>query len=418
MFRYISILIALLILTSLGACSTQETADITAADTPRVTDPDATESDLRELASGNSAFAFDLYRALADNSGNIFFSPYSISAALAMTYAGAETVTEEEMADVLNFTLPGNLLNSSFNLLDLNLTTLSEADTTFSLNIINTLWGQEGHSFLPEFLEVLAASYGAGISYLDFSEDPDQCRETINAWVLEQTSGRITDLLPSEVLTTATKLVLTNAIYFKAQWFNQFDEAGTYSWPFVLLSGEEVEVQMMTQTEHFRSTAGDGYRAVELPYSNRRISMLVIVPDEDRFSEIEERMGNELIDEINCSLRDGNLYLIMPRFETVSTFRLQDVLSAMGMPSAFGMSADFSGMDGTRTLYISSVIHKAFITVDEKGTEAAAATAVVMEKMNGDSAADFFIDRPFIYIIRDNQTGTVLFAGRILNPLE
>ena len=419
MIRFLMIFLTGTMVLGISMCSAQETPSVSSPSIPRITDPDVSKTDLQELVSGNSAFAFNLYKAIRnDDDDNIFFSPYSISAALAMTYAGAESITEIEMAEVLHFSLYEDLLHSSFNLLDQNLTPDAERDSTFSLHIVNALWGQTGYTFLPEFLEILAENYDASISLLDFSDNPELCRETINEWVVEQTNGKIENLIPRNILTTATRLVLTNAIYFKAQWLFQFDEMGTFDQPFHLIDGEEVTVPTMQQTEHFPMARGDGYMAVELPYTDRRISMLVIVPDANRFPEVEEILGNDFINEVTRSLTDANLYLSMPRFETVSAFQLEDVLSEMGMPSAFGMSADFSGMDGTLSLYIASVIHKAFVSVDEEGTEAAAATAVVMEKIIGGSSIEFIVDRPFIYLIRDRETGTILFMGRILNPLD
>ncbi|MCK5117046.1 MAG: serpin family protein [Candidatus Aegiribacteria sp.] len=418
MNRFLSIILATVTISFLSMCSSADTPVVSSSDTPRITAPDVNEEDLRELASGNSSFVFDLYGVLGEEEGNIFLSPYSISAALAMTYAGAGGGTEAEMADVLKFTLPQNLLHPSFNLLDLELAEIAEEDSTFSLHIVNALWGQTGYTFLPEFLDVLAANYGAAVRFLDFSDNTELCREIINEWVMEQTEGRIEDLIPRELLSSVTKLVLTNAIYFNAQWLFQFDEMGTRERSFNLIHGEQITVPMMSQTEHFPTTTGEGYMAVELPYSNRRSSMLVIVPDENHFFEVEACLGNDLIAEITRSLRDENLYLTLPRFETVSAFQLEDVLAEMGMPSAFGVSADFSGMDGSLSLYIASVIHKAFVSVDENGTEAAAATAVLMEKLNGDSSVEFMIDRPFIYLIRDSGTGTILFIGRVMNPLE
>lgn len=410
MGSFLSILLATLLMSFLSTCSS--------AETPRITESDVNEEDLRELSSGNSSFAFDLYRALGEEEGNIFFSPYSISAALAMTYAGAEGTTEADMAEVLRFTLPENRLHPAFNLTDQRLTALSEEDSSFSLHIVNALWGQTGYEFLPEFLGVLAANYGADMRLLDFSEDAELCREIINEWVVEQTEGKIENLIPQNLLTSATTLVLTNAIYFKAQWLLPFDAMGTHDRDFTLMDGELITVRMMNQAEHFQVATGDGYMAAELPYSNRRASMLVIVPDENCFFEVEERLGNDFIAEITGNLTDENLHLCMPKFETVSAFQLENVLSDMGMASAFGMSADFSGMDGTLSLYIASVIHKAFVCVDESGTEAAAATAVLMQKENGESSVEFIVDRPFIYLIRDRGTGTILFIGRIQNPLE
>jgi len=418
MNKIILILLTAVLLTSLTACSPREAEAMSSASISSIPAPEVSDEELTELSAGNTSFAFSLYHALTEREDNLFFSPYSISAALAMTYAGAEGDTETEMADVLEFSLSDELLHPTFNLLDRNLAAASEADSTFSLHIVNALWGQDGFDFLPEFLEIIAANYEAGISFLDFSKDPELCRETINEWIAGQTREKIIDLIPENVLTTATKLVLTNAIYFKAQWFFQFEETATLDQPFNLLDGEQVMVPTMHQSEHFQTGRGDGYMAVELPYTSRRMSMLIIMPDQDRFPEIEESLGNNFVNEISRSMRNVNLYLSMPKFETVSEFRLEEVLAVMGMPSAFGISADFSDINRSGSLYISSVIHKAFVCVDENGTEAAAATAVVMDKLNGDSTTDFIIDRPFIYLIMDRETGTVLFIGRVLNPLE
>jgi serpin B len=378
----------------------------------------ASDDDLTVLAADNTAFALDLYRVLAVDDGNIFFSPYSISASLAMTCAGARGVTEEQMSEVLNFTLPGDELHRAFRDLKAHLDSGTGEDDGFELRTVNALWGQSGYEFLPGFLDLLWEDYGSGMRQLDFSEDPESCRETINGWVAEQTADRIADLIPPELLTTATRLVLTNAIYFKADWLFQFDPVGTVPRHFTLLSGEQVEVPMMTISEHFRTSSGCGCSAVELPYRERDFFMLVILPDNGMFSKVEEHLDGELLNEIMEDLGDASLILRLPKFRSTSRFLLEDALYGMGMTSAFGPDADFSGMDGTRWLYISSVVHQAFVSVDEYGTEAAAATAVVMAKMNGESASPFSVDRPFIYLVMDRTTGTVLFMGRVLDPLE
>ena len=417
--RRIMILFTGAVMLGVSGCSAQNTPAVDFSANPGFTDSAITKADMTELANDNSAFAFDLYKALSERTDdNIFFSPYSISAALAMTYAGAGENTKREMAEVLKFSLPDNLLHTSFSLLGSSLAACADEDSTFSLHIVNALWGQTGYTFLPEFLEILSVNYGAGIRLLDFSDNPGLCRETINEWVAEQTLGKIEDLIPPGILSTATKLVLTNAIYFNAQWLFQFEEALTFRQPFNLIDGEEIIVPMMNQTEHFEMARGDGYLAVELPYTRSRMSMLIVLPALNRFTEIEDKLDNDFINEITGNLSDANLHLSMPEFENESAFQLEDILAEMGMPSAFGVSADFSGMDGTRSLYIASVIHKAFVSVDENGTEAAAATAVVMNKLDGDPAVEFAVNHPFIYLIRDRETGTVLFIGRVMNPLE
>lgn len=391
-------------------CSTPDTSTASFAE--------ASEADLEELSRGNRAFALDIYHALSGGEDNIFFSPFSISAALAMTSAGARGQTEEEMRQTLHFTLPGDTLHAAFGSLLRRLNPASDDGGEFALHTANALWGQSGYEFLPGFLALVSEYYRGGISMLDFGGEPGRSRSTINDWVAEQTEEKITDLLPPGSITTATRLVLTNAIYFNARWLFPFDPEATIRRPFTLLDGEQLEVPSMSITETFRMMNGDGYGAVELPYRGTEANMLLIVPDEGRFREIEERLDPEFIRRADSAMRHENLRLTLPKFTTTSRFSLEDVLASMGMTSAFGPAADFSGMDGTRWLYISRVIHQAFVSVDEYGTEAAAATAVVMEKMNGGAPVEFSVNRPFMYMIRDGATGTMLFMGRMLNPME
>jgi serpin B len=374
--------------------------------------------DLDILASGNTSFALELYGALSASDGNLFFAPYSISTALAMTYGGARGVTEEEMAEVLEFPLRGDSLHQAFRELAAVIGGQTVDDEGFQLHVVNSLWGQSGYEFLPDFLHLLSEDYGSEMVQLDFSEDPEACREVINSWVEEQTGDRIPDLIPEGLLTTATRLVLTNAIYFSAEWLFQFDPTGTMDRPFTLLSGEQVEVPSMTISEHFRTAEGTGFRALELPYRERDFFMLLILPDQGMFGEIEEKLDQRFLSGILDGLGDESLSLRMPRFSSTSSFMLEDVLYSMGMTTAFGPGADFSGMDGTGWLYISSVVHQAMVSVDEYGTEAAAATAVVMAKLNGDVSSPFTVDRPFIYLIMHRNTGTILFIGRMLDPRE
>lgn len=393
------------------------------SDVERVTSPDVTESEVNTVAGDNAAFAFDLYDAVAGGQDNVFFSPYSISMALAMTYAGARGETAEQMAETLNFTLPEGTLHPAFNALDLALAErgkgpMVEEGDAFVLNIVNQLWGQTGYTFLDEFLDTLAAHYGAGLRLLDFQTAPEQARQTINDWVAEQTEDRIQDLIPPGTLGNLTRLVLTNAIYFNATWQNQFNEDATGPGPFHLLDGSEVSVPMMHQTEHFGHATGDGYQVVDLPYAGNEVSMLVVLPDEGQFEAVESALDAEQVATIAESVTRKNVQLSMPKFEFRSQFQLSGVLAGMGMPLAFDPTqADFSGMDGTRNLLIDEIIHKAFVSVDEEGTEAAAATAVMMRATAApESPVEVNIDRPFLFLIRDNETGAVLFLGRVTNP--
>lgn len=399
-------------------CSTPDASTVSPPVSGSESFPVAAREDIEELSRGNMSFALEMYHSLGSGEENMFFSPFSISAALAMTYAGARGPTEEEMRETLHFTLPENTLHAAFGSLLRRLAPDSNDDGEFVLHTVNALWGQRGHDFLPGFLSLVSEYYRGGISILDFTDEPERSRSTINEWVAEQTEDRIADLLPPGSITAATRLVLTNAIYFNARWLFTFDPAATARRPFTLLSGEQLEVASMSVTESYRMMTGEGYGAVELPYRGTDVSMLLIVPDEGMFPEIEGRLDPEFVRRTDAAMGQVSLHLSLPKFSSTSRFSLKDVLTSMGMPSAFGPAADFSGMDGTRWLYISGVFHQAFVSVDEYGTEAAAATAVVMEKRNGGASVEFSIDRPFIYMIRDGATGTPLFIGRLLNPLE
>jgi serpin B len=375
------------------------------------------------LVEGNSAFAFELYQALRERDGNLLYSPYSISLALAMTYAGARNETAEQMADTLQFLLDQNSLHPAFNWLDAALAGRGEGakgkdGEEFKLIIVNAIWGQKDYEFLSSFLDVLAENYGAGLRLLDFITETEKSRVTINDWVCYQTEGRIKDLIPPGVVNVLTRLVLTNAIYFNAAWEYPFDEDMTADGPFYLLDGGQVSVPMMRETESFGYTEGTGYQAVELPYDGRELSMVILLPASGDFETFEEGLQAQQVSNIIGDLQPAGVALTMPRFEFESGFRLGGTLAGMGMPDAFSPSyADFSGMTGKPELSIWGVVHKAFVVVAETGTEAAAATAVSGEG-EGEPAAELevTIDRPFIFLIRDIETGTILFVGRVLNP--
>ncbi len=382
--------------------------------------------DAADLVAGNRDFAFDLYQALREEPGNLFYSPYSISLALAMTYAGARGETESQMASTLNFVLSQKSLHPAFNQLDLELASRGEGvagkdDKSFRLNIANAIWGQEGFEFLDEFLDALAENYGAGMRLVDYVSQPEESRVIINDWVENETEGRIKDLIPKGLINDLTRLVLTNAIYFNAAWINPFPE-GTVDHPFHLLDGGEVRAPMMSrQTNAFGYAEGDGYQAVELPYDGRELSMVVLLPDSGRFEEFEASLDADVL----LAVTDALAYrfyvaLTMPKFEFESDFSLAKTLADMGMPIAFAEGlADFSGMNEKEPLFIKEVVHKAFVSVDEEGTEAAAATAVMMAVTSVEPVRERIevkVDRPFVFLIRDIETGTILFMGRVLDP--
>ena len=405
-----------------GSSSRPADSAVAISDRPRQLNPAAGPEDLSALADGNVAFAFDLYRALAAGEVNLFFSPYSISVALAMTYAGAAGDTASQMAGTLRLTLPGDRLHPAFNAYSLDLQARAEQageGTPFELSIANTLWGQRDFAFRPEFLDLLGENYGAGMRLVDFAADPEAARLAINDWVSDETREKIQDIIPGGAIDELTRLVLANAIYFKAAWLHTFDSEATTTQPFHLLDGSTVDVPMMHQEEAHGYAVREGYRALELPYGSGDMSMLIILPDEGQFKSVEASLSLELIQEIAGELTYGPVILSLPRFTYESAFSLKEALQDLGMPDAFDPDrADFSDMDGSRDLYIGSVLHKAFVSVDENGTEAAAATAVIMQLTSAfaDEPITFTVDRPFIYLIRDGQTGSVLFVGRVMDP--
>ena len=383
--------------------------------------------DLAGLVDGNSAFSFDLFQSLKSQDGNLFYSPHSISLALAMTYAGADGQTAGQMADTLHFSLPQDRLHPAFNALDQQLASRgadvqTRAGEGFGLNIVNAVWGQQGHPFQDSFLDVLAESYGAGVRPADFSAAPEESRVAINDWVAENTENRIKDLIPQGLINPLTRMVLTNAIYFNASWVIPFNEASTRAHPFHLLDGSSIDVPMMRTAEEFGYAAGDGYQAVDLPYAGHEMSMTVIVPDRGLFREFEDSLDANLVKRTIANLGYRHVTLDLPKFEFESQFRLGETLKSMGMTDAFDVAAsNFSGMDGRSCLagdpgclYIREVVHKAFVSVDEAGTEAAAATAVLMQTESAPlNPVSVTVDRPFIFLIRDLETGAILFVGRV-----
>ena len=416
-------LVALLLLTLLPGGLQPAVAETLRSDKPRITSPDIATAEQALLIEGNSAFAFELYRALKGEEGNLFYSPHSVSVALVMTYAGASGETAEQMADTLHFLFEQERLHRAFNWLDAELAQRGEGiegkdEDGFRLSIANAIWGHKDYHFLSTFLDVLAENYGAGLRILDFVEETEASRLAINQWVSDQTENRIRDLIPRGAIDELTRLVLTNAIYFNAHWEHPFDAKSTTNGHFYLLDGRQITVRMMRQTEVFNYARGQGYQAVELPYNGGELSMVILLPNAGEFEAFENEIQAELASDIIDGLQPARLALTMPKFEFGSQFSLNDMLAGMGMPLAFTEEADFSGMTDIRELFISDVVHKAFVAVDEAGTEAAAATGVVMAPtaMPPDPDVQVTIDRPFIFLIRDIETGAILFVGRVLNP--
>ena len=421
MKRLLFYVMVLCLIGSLVGCTQPIAGKELKSDKQRVSYPDVSQIEIESLVDGNSAFAFNLYQQLIDNGENLFYSPYSLSLALAMTYAGARGETAQEMANTLHFYLSQDKLHPAFNWLDIELAKRGEGaegkdDEGFRLNIVNAIWGQENYRFLDDFLDVLAENYGAGLRILDFIKSTEESRTTINKWVSQQTEERIEELIPQGAIDAATRLVLTNAIYFNAAWMYPFDKKNTVDGDFNFLNGDTVIVPMMSQTELLNYMKGNNYQVVELPYDGNELSMLLIMPDEGSFASFEQALDNELIDNILSQLGTKQVVLSMPKFEFRTEVGLKQILPAMGMPTAFSGMADFSGMTGNHDLFIGDVLHEAFVSVDEAGTEAAAATAVIMKLTAAEEMVTMSLDHPFIFLIRDIKTGTVLFVGRVLNP--
>jgi len=414
---FIGLLLAAILIASCGGA----TGTMAESTRSRERNPNIDGNDLSNLVDGNNAFALDLYQSLRSQNGNLILSPFSVSLALAMTYAGARGETEAQMAQTLNFPAQADL-HRAFNALDLALEegtiNLDQDQEPMQLNIANAVWAEQTFSFLQEYLDTIAVNYGAGIHLSDFINNAEPTRKEINNWVSDETEDKIKDLLPADSVGPDTRMVLVNAIYFKADWLDQFDANDTYDREFNLLDGSRVTVPMMGQGMYIPYTSGDGYQAVELPYAGNSAAMTIIVPDQGRFGEVESALTDEMFAAMIASMEQTSLVLRMPKFEFESSFSLTDALSELGMPAAFDRGqADFSGMTGGKDLFIGNVIHKAFVAVDEEGTEAAAATAVIMEA-TGAMMEDLVlvIDRPFIFLIRDLESGQILFIGRVLNP--
>lgn len=413
-FAYLFALTALLA-APLAACApaVPEPAEAR-SDLPRNASPNAPAADQEVMAAGNNAFAFDLYQALRGSQDNLVFSPYSLSSALALAYAGARGDTEEQMAEVLHYTLPQDRLHPAFNALDLALAAPAGGDA-FTLRIANSLWGQADYAFLPEYLDRLAVNYGAGLRLANFKEEAarEQARQAINDWVTQQTDGKIAELFKPGMLTQDTRLVLANALYFQGLWETPFAPNSPEA-NFTLRGGEVISVTMMGRRAMTPYAEGDGYQAVALPYQGGRAEMLVLAPAPGQFEAFEQTLTAERLADIIAALSPEDVKLYLPRFSFASDLSLAETLAALGMPDAFDWQrADFSGMTGEVELVLKHVVHQAVIDVDELGTEAAAATGITMEIVS--MPTEVRADRPFIFVIYDRPANTVLFVGRVMD---
>jgi serpin B len=381
----------------------------------RVTSPVLQDGDQLTLVADNGRFAWDLYQAVRATPGNLTFSPASVSFVLAMAYGGARGTTADQMAATLHFSLPAARLHPAFDALDLALEPMGNGHLTLA----NALWAESRASVLPDYLDLLAENYGAGVHLVDFARDPEAARAAINQWVSDQTNGDIPTLLAPGSIDPLTPLALTNTVYFHAGWessFDRVDTAGTFQTP-----GGPVTTAMMSGSMG-RGWAGTGCRVAELPYGIiGGASMILVVPDAGTFDAFEGGLTADALEALLAATPTTTaLYVSMPQFTVRTALPLAVTLAAMGMPDAFSSdAADFSGIDGARHLFIKDVVHQAVVAVDPMGTTAAASTgAVFARKLDTSGAEMLVVDRPFLFAIRDEATGTILFLGRVVDPTK
>lgn len=386
--------------------------------------PDAAKAaQTQRVVDGNTGFALDLYQQLKSSRGNLFFSPYSISSALAMTYDGVRGNTEKQMAQALHFPGDHQELNGAFGALQSQLNAAGKK-AEIQINIANALWAQKGHPFLPPFLNTAKGEYQANVNQADFMAAAESARNEINQWVAQQTREKIHDLLPPGSIDGATRLVLANAVYFKGLWATPFEKAGTSQQVFHVTGTHQVGAPLMHHFARVGYFEDQQMQAIEMPYKEDELSMVVLLPREiEGGASLETRLSPGLLSSCLKGMRKQNVEIFLPRFKLESTFGLAGALAKMGMRDAFGQNADFSGMDGTRNLCISAIYHKAWGEVNEEGTEAAAATGVLVAISAAVTKPPppppvFRADHPFLFLIRHTRSGSVLFLGRLANPAD
>lgn len=389
--------------------------------------PDIAGSDYAALVTGDNAFAADLYAQISgDDSKNLFFSPNSISVALAMTYAGANGDTATQMADVMHYTLPQATLHAGFDKLAQDLASRGGHATSgvrpFALHEMDAMWGQDGMPFAPAYLDTLSTDYDAGVYQLDFAKDPEGSRGTINDWVADQTEQKIQNLMAPGTVTPDTVLVLTNAIYFEAAWKTPFDPNETGTAPFTTAAGTVANVDTMHGEGGYLYGSGSDYQALELPYDGDDIAMDVLLPagsDAASLAAFEASLTGDRLSAILGGLQSTDVVLSFPKVQFTGGLALADTLKAMGMTDAFDPgAADFSGMTTAEQLFIASVSHKGFVAIDEEGTTAAAATSVGLAGGAAPVGTPFTADHPYLIVIRDLPTGAILFMGRVSDPTQ
>jgi len=431
--------ITILLLLALPACQmiTEEkdlepnTEDVVyiKSDLVRETSSTVDLNQIMTLAEDNAAFAFAINEQINQTLGkneNFVFSPLSLSLALSMTLSGADSTTEQGMLEALHLSIPEEKIYPSFNALLLaieqsqEMTKKGSEGSQFQINFANSIWGQAGYSFDTEFLDTLAKYYGAGVYNVDFRRNPKAAINAINAWVEDETQEKIQDLIPSGAINELTRLVLANAIYFNGSWLYPFDAKNTSQQPFKLLDGPEVTVELMKLSgKSLAYDKGENFQAVSLPYLSTDFNMMIVLPDAGKFQEFENQFSPEALKTIINEMKFVKVDLSMPKFDFESTLNANNALKALGMEEAFDVEkADFSGITQEDELMITDVLHKTTITVDEAGTEAAAASAVIVgvRSYNPEDPIVLVIDRPFQFFIMHKPTNAILFMGKVMQP--
>ena len=390
----------------------------------RNTAPQVSDTELAAAVTGNTEFALKLFPLLDSTPGNnTFFSPYSITQAFALLAPGVRGTTLSEIEQLVFYSLPQTNRDSILNKLDLLLAEktsgaiLENGLRAPKLTNANAVWGQKGFSILPAYLDTLAVNYGAGLHLVDFMEATEQSRQTINSWVEKQTNDRIKDLIPLNGVSSDTRLVLTNAIWFKANWASQFSKELTSNQTFTNHNSGMVSVPFMRQQFSVPYANTSNCQAVDIPYAGDNLSMLVIMPDAGTIDAFIASLTPSVLNDITGHLSSQMVNFSMPKFTFTTASSVDTILRSLGMVDTFSPArADLSGIDGERDLFVAAVFHQAFIGVDEVGTEAAAATAITIGITSAPvPTLTLAIDHPFIFLIRDRQTGLILFMGKVVS---
>jgi serpin B len=385
-----------------------------------------TSEGISTLSNGNQIFAVELFQAVSKANENLFLSPYSISLSLAMAGSGARGQTQSEIDQVLHLQLPQEMIPAAFNALNQSLavgTSPTNSDSgqgeKFKLKIAAATWGQKGFQIRPAYLDLLHTYYGADLQSVDFKANPELARSAMNQWTSQSTQGKIKDMIAPGAIAPDTRMIITNAIYFQSAWLNPFDKNGTHDQTFTTSTGETITVPMMQQEAYFGYAKGSGWQAVELPYANDSFVMDLILPDQGQFQSFEQSLDAPLIDAITQKMDPSTVNISLPRFQINSGLALNHTLNQLGITQAFDLSnADFTGISAQEGLYLGNVLHRAYIQVDENGTEAAAASGISMPVTGGEPSipVQVVFDHPFLFLVREKNTGTILFLGKMAKP--